>query len=190
MIKAELRKIYLHERKNISEADLHQRSFQIYQQFFSQIDLSFIKVVHSFIPIVRNGEPDTWLIIDRMRREFPHIRLSIPRINSATNSLENFFFEGLHQLEENKMGIKQPKQGIPTDAQKIDLVLVPLLIFDEQGNRVGYGKGYYDQFLATCRPDCQKIGISVFPPIKSIDDLNNQDFKLTACITPEKMYSF
>lgn len=190
MIKAELREIYLRERKRISSTELHQHSFKIYQQFFSHIDLSFTKVVHSFIPIVKNGEPDTWLIIDRIRREFPHVRLTIPRINAATNSLENFFFEGLHQLEENKMGIKQPKQGIPTPTQKIDLVLVPLLIFDEQGNRVGYGKGYYDKFLATCRPDCQRIGISIFPPVKSIQDTNVHDIKLTACLTPEKIYSF
>jgi 5-formyltetrahydrofolate cyclo-ligase len=190
MIKAELRKRYLQKRKNVSASELHQRSFNIYQQFFSYVDLSFIKIVHTFIPIAKNGEPDTWLIIDRIRREFPHIRLSVPKIDTATHSMENFFFEGLHQLEENKMGIKQPKQGVPTESQKIDLVLVPLLIFDEQGNRVGYGKGYYDKFLATCRADCQKIGISIFPPVQSIQDTNDHDFKLTACVTPEKIYQF
>lgn len=190
MIKAELREIYLRERKSISSTELHQRSFNIYQQFFSYVDLSFTRIVHTFIPIAKNREPDTWLIIDRIRREFPHIRLSVPKINTTTHSLQNFFFEGLHQLEENKMGIKQPKQGVPTESQKIDLVLVPLLIFDEQGNRVGYGKGYYDKFLATCRPDCQKIGISIFPPVQSIQDTDEYDFKLTACVTPEKIYQF
>lgn len=190
MTKAELRKHYLQKRKEVNSTELHQLSYKIYQQFFSFVDLSFIKIVHTFIPIIKNGEPDTWLIIDRIRREFPHIRLSIPRINTATHTLENFFFEGLHQLEENKMGIKQPKQGIPTASQKIDLVLVPLLIFDEKGNRVGYGKGYYDKFLATCRLDCQKIGISIFPAVKIIQDTSDYDIKLTTCVTPEKIYQF
>ncbi len=190
MIKAELRKIYLQKRKGISAAEFQQFNYKICEQFFSHVDLSFIKVVHTFIPITKNGEVDTWPIIDRIRREFPHTRLSIPRVNTNSNSLENIFFEGLHQLEESKMGIKEPRQGSPTDATKIDLVLVPLLTFDQSGHRVGYGKGYYDKFLACCRNDCQKIGLSFFAPVESIEDVNEQDFKLTACITPEKVYKF
>ena len=190
MTKAELRKIYLQKRKSLSEAEYQLLNYKICEQFFSHIDLSFIKILHCFLPIAKNAEPDTWLIIDRIRREFPNIRLSIPRINEQSNALENFFFEGLHQLKENSRGIKEPKQGIPTEAEKINLVIVPLLAYDLHGHRVGYGKGYYDKFLATCTMDCQKIGLSFFAPIESIEDVNEQDFKLTACITPEKVYKF
>ncbi|HCM77120.1 MAG TPA: 5-formyltetrahydrofolate cyclo-ligase [Cytophagales bacterium] len=188
--KTALRTYYLEKRKTISEQEYLQYNLRIAERFFSFIDLSFVKVVHSFLPLTSNKEPDTWLIIDRIRREFPHIRLSIPRINRKTDSLENFFFEGLHQLEENNWGIQQPKQGTPTPPEKIDLVLVPLLIFDEAGHRVGYGKGYYDRFLATCRKDCKKIGLSLFPPITKISDANEKDFPLTACLTPENSYYF
>ena len=107
MTKVELRKRYLQKRKDVTSTELHQLSYNIYQQFFAFVDLSSIKIVHTFIPIAKNGEPDTLLIIDRIRREFPHIRISIPKINTAIDSMENFFFEGLHQLEENSMGIKQ-----------------------------------------------------------------------------------
>jgi len=189
MTKADLRTIYLQKRKSVAEEQYQLYSRSICELFFSHIDLSFTKVVHSFLPITTNREPDTWLIIDRIRREFPHIRLSIPRINKKTDLLENFFFEGLHQLEENSWGIKQPKQGIPTPTEKIDLVLVPLLVFDNTGNRVGYGKGYYDRFLATCRPDCRKIGLSLFPGIEKVP-ANQQDIQLNQCITPETIYSF
>lgn len=190
MVKAELRKKYLQKRKGISEAERAQLNYQICEKFFTHVNLSFIKVVHSFLPIPKNAEPDTWLIIDRIRREFPHIRLSIPRINTKSNMLENFFFEGLHQLEENYLGIQQPRQGVPTEAQKIDLIIVPLLAFDRQGHRVGYGKGFYDKFLATCKADAQKIGVSFFGPEDKIDDVNATDFKLTACICPDKFYAF
>ena len=190
MTKSELRTTYLQKRKSLSESEYIQFNYQICEHFFSQIDLSFIRIVHSFLPITANREPDTWLIVDRIRREFPNVRLSIPRINQKSNRLESFFFEGLHQLEKNGLGIQQPKQGILTDTEKIDLVLVPLLAFDLDGHRVGYGKGYYDKFLATCKVDCQKIGISFFEPVESINDISVNDIRLTSCVTPTKLYYF
>lgn len=189
MTKQELRKTYLEKRQALSEAEYAQRTFKLYQNFFSNIDLSFVKVVHSFLPITSNNEPDTWLIIDRIRREFPHIRISIPRVNNKTGELENFYFEGLHQLATNSWGIQEPKKGIPTEPEKIDLVIVPLLVFDEQGDRVGYGKGYYDKFLKTCPNKTQKIGISLFPPVQKIPS-EDYDVKLTSAITPDQYIAF
>ena len=70
------------------------------------------------------------------------------------------------------------------------MVLVPLLNFDEEGNRVGYGKGYYDRFLAHCRPDCIKVGFSYFEPLDSIDDVHEYDIKLDYGITPGGIFVF
>jgi 5-formyltetrahydrofolate cyclo-ligase len=74
--------------------------------------------------------------------------------------------------------------------EEIDLVFVPLLCVDKKGNRVGYGKGYYDKFLKECRRDIIKIGFSYFEPVEKIDDVNRYDVKLNYCITPESFYSF
>lgn len=46
------------------------------------------------------------------------------------------------------MGIREPIQGPPLPIAEIDLVLVPGLGFDEQGNRLGRGRGFYDRFLS------------------------------------------
>jgi 5-formyltetrahydrofolate cyclo-ligase len=46
--------------------------------------------------------PDTWLIVERIRREFSHIRLSIPKVKGEV--MENIFFEGFHQLEKKYVG--------------------------------------------------------------------------------------
>jgi 5-formyltetrahydrofolate cyclo-ligase len=189
MTKQELRKIYLEKRQALSEAEYDQLNFQLYQIFFSSIDLSFIKVLHIFLPIISKHEPNTWLIIDRIRREFPHIRISIPKVNNQKGELENFYFEGLHQLTTNAWGIQEPKQGIPTESGKIDFVLVPLLAFDSQGHRIGYGKGYYDKFLSTCSDTCTKCGISFFDPEEKITGIITTDIALDNCLTPAGKWS-
>jgi len=190
MTKAELRKIYLDKRKKLGEGEIAHYNLQLYHQFFTSIDLSFVKVIHTYLPLEKNNEPDTWMIIDRLRREFPHIRIVVPRVNSKTLELENFYFEGPHQLANNEWGIPEPQQGVPAPSDKIDMVITPLLVFDENGNRVGYGKGFYDRFLKQCRKDCKKIGFSFFDPVEEILDVNEYDIKLDSCITPTEVYYF
>ena len=190
MTKQALRTLYLQKRDNLSEEEYTHLNFQIYQQFFATIDLSFLKVIHTFLPITAKREVDTWLIIDRIKREFPHISISIPKVDPRTNTLKNFYFEGPHQLTTSTWGIQEPKQGIPTESEKIDMVLVPLLAFDKSGHRVGYGKGYYDGFLKNCRTDCQKTGLSLFSAVENIDDIHSMDVSLHQCITPKGFIKF
>lgn len=187
MTKSELRKAFFQKRLALTEAECHQLSRQICDHFFFSVDVSFVKVLHIFLPIEKKNEPNTWLIIDRLRREFPNVHLSIPKTNGA---MENFYFEGLHQLETNTWGIPEPKQGIPTPTEKIDLVLIPLLAFDKKGHRAGYGKGYYDRFLASCRTDCKKIGLSFFEPVDPIEDVTEKDIKMNGCVTPSSFFNF
>ena len=54
--------------------------------------------------------------------------------------------------------------------KKIQVVFVPLA-YDNFGNRVGYGKGYYDKFLSKCTKECLKIGLSF-----SLQKKNNVHF--------------
>jgi 5-formyltetrahydrofolate cyclo-ligase len=88
------------------------------------------------------------------------------------------------------LGIPEPVQGELIPDEQIDLVFVPLLAFDKKGNRVGYGKGFYDRFLAQCRPNTQKMGLSFFCPIDEISDVDPWDVKLDSCICPDKIWTF
>jgi 5-formyltetrahydrofolate cyclo-ligase len=184
MTKDQIRKIYLQKRLQLSEGEFQILNRKITDQFFMGIDLSFISVLHSFLPIEKQREVNTWLIIDRVRREFPNVRISVPKVNNQTSMMDSYYFEGLHQLEKNTWGIPEPKQGIPTPTEKINAVLVPLLGFDKKGNRVGYGRGFYDKFLGTLNPECVKIGLSLFPPVEKINDVQPYDVPLNIIVTP------
>jgi 5-formyltetrahydrofolate cyclo-ligase len=188
MRKDELRKIYLAKRNALSESERQNLSNKLCDLFFSTVDLSLLKVIHIYLPIEAKQEPDTWLIINRIRKEFPHIRISIPKIERE--QLESIIFEGLHQLEKDSWGISEPKQGVTTPTEEIDLVIVPMLAFDKLGHRVGYGKGFYDRFLKNCRSDCKKIGLSFFEPEEKIEDSNPLDIPLHLALTPKRVFQF
>lgn len=187
MKKDELRKIYLSKRKALSAHELSQLSKQLCDLFFLSVELSKIKILHIYLPIESKQEPDTWLIMDRLINEYPAIQLSIPKVDNE--KMESFFYEGNHQLEKNHWGILEPAYGVFTPPEKIDLIVVPLLAFDLHGHRVGYGRGFYDRFLKTCRPDSIKIGLSLFDPVDAIE-FNQHDVLLNHCLTPTQLYNF
>jgi 5-formyltetrahydrofolate cyclo-ligase len=93
-------------------------------------------------------------------------------------------------FQPNMYGIDEPVDGLQMFPEEIDLVLVPLLAFDERGHRVGYGKGYYDRFLKKCRRDVVRVGFSFFEAEKKIMDTDKFDIKLNYCVTPTRCYEF
>jgi 5-formyltetrahydrofolate cyclo-ligase len=191
--KSDLRKHYLTQRKQLSDEQLSAASKAICHtllEWTSQQDAWWdsIRSIHCFLPIRKQKEVDTLCIIRALRLHYPHIRVVISRMNASDNSLEHFLWEDSTELRENSAGIPEPVSGQPYPADQIDLVLVPLLIFDQSGHRIGYGKGYYDRFLATCRIDTLKVGLSIFDPVDDFEEKNDWDIELDYCVTPQKVW--
>lgn len=191
MKKSELRKLYLSKRKATSVEEIAIKSQQITDLFFQNFDLLAIKNLHIFLPIIKHNEIDTWLIIKELQQNFAQINIIIPKVIQEKSELENYLLND-EKLTENPWGILEPsgqnqEKILP---EQIDLVIIPLLIFDINGNRVGYGKGFYDRFLQQCKPETLKIGICLEEPIENIEDVNEFDIKMDSCITPNKIYKF
>lgn len=188
MQKAELRKLMLQRRRALPAEEVQLRSRSIADQFFSKFQLKAGQTVHVFLPIVKNNEVNTWSIIERLRHEHPEVRVAVPVTDVAQNILTHHHLTDEAVLIENAWGIPEPKDAHIIHAQEVDVVLIPLLAFDKAGHRVGYGKGFYDRFLADCRPDVLKIGLSLEPPVESIADPNPFDVPLDAVVMPEGVW--
>jgi 5-formyltetrahydrofolate cyclo-ligase len=93
-------------------------------------------------------------------------------------------------LKLNPQNIPEPDDGIEISSKQIEVVFVPLMAFDELGNRVGYGKGFYDIFLKKCSKNTLKIGLSFFEAENFIIENTSHDVALDYCITPNQVYSF
>ncbi len=81
----------------------------------------------------------------------------LPRVNA--NQLEAVKFSGWDETKPGSFGIREP-QGTAFPLENIEVVLVPGLVFDRNGNRLGYGKGYYDRFLSRLASTCFFCGIA------------------------------
>jgi 5-formyltetrahydrofolate cyclo-ligase len=188
--KSELRKIYQTKRQMLLPAEREAASARIAANFFRDFDLTGICVLHCFIPIERFGEVDTRPIFQHIWSESPQIQTVVPRVNHETEALESLKYGPDVELVASRWQIHEPTHNERVEPSEIDIVLVPLLCFDTQGHRVGYGKGYYDRFLVRCRPDCLKIGISIFDPVDKIDDAHEGDVTLDFAVTPTATINF
>ncbi len=182
MKKKELRKIYKQKRKKLSTVEVESFQESIYQQVF-EFDFLSINTIHVFLSIERLLEINTNPIIDFLLLKNKTIVVSVSDFSS--NTLTHYLFDRNTKLKVSSFGIPEPINGIEIDPKEIDLVFVPLLISDKKKYRVGYGKGFYDRFLAECRTDVKTIGLNFFKPIDEIEDPNEFDIPLHQVIYPK-----
>ncbi len=189
MLKKELRQIFKRKRDNISYTDKLKWDDLILIQFQS-IDFPYMDYILSFYPIEGNNETDTFLITDYLHFKNPNLHICYAKTDLRNKTMQAVLCGADTVFEANAYNIPEPVHNEITDPLKIDLIIVPMLAFDVKGNRVGYGKGFYDRYLTGCRKDCLKIGLSYFDPVESIDDTNEFDVPLDICITPQRIYVF
>src|SRR5690606_3671762 len=96
----------------------------------------------------------------------------------STHTMKRFLLTDHTVIKQNKWGIPEPVDSfgsIEIPSEKLDVVFVPLLVFDEMGHRTGYGKGFYDRFLARCRAETLKIGLSFFEAEEKLEGIFDTD---------------
>jgi 5-formyltetrahydrofolate cyclo-ligase len=189
MTKQQARNIYRKKRDQVSSTDKMKWDDLLLIQFQS-IEIPFLEYVLSFYPIEQNNEPNTFLITDYLHFRNPNLQICYPRTNLTNNTMQAVICNADSIFEANAYNIPEPLDTEIADATAIDLVIIPLLAFDEKGNRVGYGKGFYDRYLKECRDDCIKVGFSYFEAFDSVDDPHEFDVPLDFCITPQRTYVF
>ncbi len=186
MLKQQARIEFKNRRSDFSAAQIQADSQAIAELYFKEFEPA--EVVHLFIPIPGFNEVDTNFIITRLWDLGKTVCTSITEVK--TNTLRTVAFTEEIELVPSKFGVPEPIGGPALDEKDIDQVLVPLLAIDASGNRVGYGKGFYDNFLQKCNSNTQKIGLSLFPPIDEIEDTHDNDVPLDFLITPSRVIKF
>ncbi len=180
-----LRSHYKKKRLSLTKQEVDHLSQRVCEQL-DKLSIWRLKHYHIFISISKYNELDTSSIINKLKSEKKII--IVPKISN--NELVHIAINDQTEFSINEYGIKEPNNGHHFIIENLDLIFIPLLAFDLEGHRVGYGKGYYDRFLKLTNKSSLKIGLSFFDPINKIQDIDDNDVKLDYCITPTQIHKF
>lgn len=186
MLKAELRKKYMQKRKALSRDEAFLLSEKIFQHFITYFKPKTGQKVHIFIPIEKFNEIDTQIFIQYFLAQ--NIRVYVPKIVADKLINIEIFYDTV--FETNSWGISEPVSNEDSGETYFHYVITPLLYCDRKGNRVGYGKGFYDGLFQSISPDTKKIGVNYFDPDEYIDDVWENDIPLDYLVTPTEVLSF
>ena len=187
MTKKELRKTYKARRNELSEKQIDDMSLAISNQLL-KLPIWEYSFYHIFLAIEELKEVNTDYILNILAGKDKNTVIS--KSDFKTTALINYLLTDSTVIKTNHWNIPEPVDGIEISNDKIEVVFVPLLAFDKYGNRVGYGKGFYDNFLGSCKPETIKIGLSIFEAEEEIGDVHESDVRLDYCVTPEHVYAF
>lgn len=186
MQKDQLRSTCLQNRNTLSQSQVEAESLKIANRCLG-LPIWDGFFYHLFLSIPERKEVDTSFLLTVLQGKDKNIVL--PRVKGK-RSLDHILLTDSTEIKTSSLGIPEPVSGLSVAPEVLDVIFVPLLGFDIAGNRLGYGGGYYDRFLAQCRPDAKKIGLSFFGPLTQIPNIEETDIPLNGCVTPEHYYTF
>ncbi|WP_317166002.1 5-formyltetrahydrofolate cyclo-ligase [Chryseobacterium cheonjiense] len=173
-------------RKALSIDEVALLSENIFKNFVDYFKPFPSQKVHIFIPIEKFKEIDTHIFIDYFLSR--DIRIFVPKIVDTKLISVEIFADSKFEL--NNWGISEPVSNENSEVLDFDFVITPLLYCDRHGNRVGYGKGFYDGFFETLYGKTKKIGVNYFNPDENIDDVWENDIPVDYLVTPTEVLSF
>jgi 5-formyltetrahydrofolate cyclo-ligase len=182
-----LRQKYKGKRQALTEDEIEEMSLAIANNVV-HLAIWHKTYFHIFLPIEEQKEVNTEYILHLLQGKDKEIVVS--KAHFDTREMTHFLLTDNTKIKKNEYNIPEPVDGIEVPNNKIDVVFVPLLAFDQKGQRIGYGKGFYDKFLASCKDNTIKIGLSFFEPEEEITDTFESDVPLNFCVTPAAVYAF
>jgi 5-formyltetrahydrofolate cyclo-ligase len=160
-LKKALRKELLARRAPLTEEWIRAASGDMFIKWRNRFSMRQVAWIHVFQSIAEAKEVDTTPFMQYLRVKHSRVNIVVPVVDVAHDMLRHVHVGEDVELVKNRWGIPEPKMPVEyVQPMMIDMVLVPLLGFDMQGNRIGYGKGYYDRFMQLLRPKCLKVGLA------------------------------
>jgi 5-formyltetrahydrofolate cyclo-ligase len=193
MKKSEIREKALAERKSWTQEKFNLKNSELLNQIKAFMQpLPRNLMLMSFQSMEHTREVMTSPMHSLLINEPYFHQLIFPKVEKNTSQLIPFLTDKKSKFEKSEWGILEPMEetAVRLNPKDVDIIFIPLLALDTNGHRVGYGKGFYDRFLASTKPDVIKIGLSLEEPIEPIEDINPFDIGLDFAITPKSVYRF
>lgn len=179
--KRKLRNEVLADRQQLSEQQWVNKSNQIIQLLLDSDVYKKSKVIHTYVSMNKRREVCTDNLLKHLFDD--RKRVVVPITNFSDKTLSHSEIDAENELVANKWGVREPKSINPVEISEIDLIIVPMAAADKDGNRLGYGRGFYDRFLDMT--DATKIGLTFHDFLFDEIPVEEFDVKLDVIITEE-----
>ena len=178
-MKSETRRINKEKRALLDKQEVEQKSKKACLHFTESLIYKNSKEIMVYMPL--GNETDTTYIVNQARKD--NKKLIYPVTDEKTGEITPVYSEKDTVFTEGAFGVKEPDERKVADFKNIDVVIVPGIAFDRNGNRVGFGKGCYDKFLV--KTDCIKIGFCY--SFQLVDEIQSDiyDIKMDYITTEE-----
>jgi 5-formyltetrahydrofolate cyclo-ligase len=176
-------------RMSLSAEEQGRFDAQIVERLQDNWDWNAVKRVHVYLPLARRREIGTWPFVRWLWAIHPGIETYVPRITNG--GMEHVAVSHDTRFRPNHYKIPEPMAGrLLEPKDRLDIIITPLLAFDRQGHRVGYGGGYYDRFLAE-HMKAQRVGLAYSRSVIEQGILEEpHDIKLQAVVTELEVIRF
>ena len=178
--KKDIRARVLKERNQLCEKEWEEKSQRICEKVAAHPSFLNAKEVYCYVDF--KNEVGTRRIIEAAWQHGK--RVAVPKILEGT--MEFYYIEHFSELEEGYFGISEPK-AIKKASRQEALVIMPGVAFDRCGNRIGYGKGFYDRYLKA-HPNCRTLAIAF--ELQMVEHVPRDAFDICSeeIITEENQY--
>ncbi|MEQ9468965.1 MAG: 5-formyltetrahydrofolate cyclo-ligase [Ekhidna sp.] len=184
--KSLFRKTILQYRQLLDEGVYAERNERLFQRLQELVDSKRPKKIHTFLAMKKNREPDISFFLNWFWER--DIGMMVSKTDFQSKKMHHYNLTPATKLKENRMGIPEPEDAAAVSIEQADLILVPLLVSDRKGHRIGYGGGYYDRLLRETK--ALKVGLCLSPPVDKILQREDWDIPIDYLITPFKTYNY
>jgi len=171
-------------RNSIPRESLAERSAKICARLLGRPEITSARSVALFWPILKRGEVDLRQLAEALRAR--GVVVAFPSIHPETKVMTFRIPADPAAMEERGLGFQEPLLSEP-EVSGVDVVVVPALGVDGEGNRLGYGAGYYDRTLPRFCPPAVPIGVVYDFQVLSEVPATEGDVPLPVVVTDERV---
>lgn len=182
--KRQLRDRIEKKRKGLSQAWVQSKSDIIIGHLKKLPEFQSAQMIHCYV--AWRNEVNTHGLIKELLQSGK--RIVIPVVELSNHTLLHSEIKKFEDLQVGTFGILEPPKEciLPVQLSVLDLIIVPGVAFDLRGQRIGYGGGYYDEFLK--KVNATKIGLAYHFQIVDKVPIRNQDERVDIIITEQGVY--
>ncbi len=189
MNKEEIRRNILKKRHSLSKEDIRDKSRQVFLNLAETVEYINSQNIMFYVATRSEVQTEEMIKMSIKMGKNVFVPIILPEcLNLAPSKIFDFDIE----LEKGKKGILEPKKEYYRlfPPENIDLIIIPGVAFDLNGNRIGRGFGYYDNFLKKVRSSAKIVALAFEMQIAKEIPNDKNDIPVHGIITEKRIITF